>query len=194
MLNNLTSYDVVLASNSPRRQELLQMSGVSFRSEVVSNLSEDFSDQLPLLEVAEWLATNKMTAYQHLWQLPNKIVITADTVVLLNNKIINKPANKAEAIEMLTALSGNVHKVITGVAVKSSHKEVVFKDVTKVWFRPLQPELIEYYVENFKPFDKAGGYGIQEWIGLVGIRKIEGSYFNVMGLPIDLLFDTLRTF
>lgn len=194
MLSNLSDYDIILASNSPRRQELMQQSGIPFRSEVSPDLCEEFSNELSAHQVPQWLALNKMAAYAHIWKQPNKLVVTADTVVLIGNNIINKPANKEEAVEMLKLLSGKMHEVITGVAIKSARKEVAFKDITKVWFRDLRAEDINYYVNTFHPFDKAGSYGIQEWIGLIGIRKIEGSYFNVMGLPVDLLFEELRKF
>ncbi len=194
MLSNLSDYDIILASNSPRRQELMQQSGIPFRSEVSPDLCEEFSNELSAHQVPQWLALNKMAAYAHIWKQPNKLVVTADTVVLIGNNIINKPANKEEAVEMLKLLSGKMHEVITGVAIKSARKEVAFKDITKVWFRDLRAEDINYYVNTFHPFDKAGSYGIQEWIGLIGIRKIDGSYFNVMGLPVDLLFEELRKF
>lgn len=194
MLSNLSDYDIILASNSPRRQELMQQSRIPFRSEVCPDLCEDFSKELSAHQVPQWLALNKMAAYEHIWKQPNKLVVTADTVVLIDNEIINKPADKEEAVEMLKLLSGKMHEVITGVAIKSAHKEVAFKDITKVWFRDLRAEDINHYVDNYHPFDKAGSYGIQEWIGLIGIRKIDGSYFNVMGLPVDLLFEELRKF
>ena len=193
MLSNLSDYDIILASNSPRLQELMQQSRIPFRSEVCPDLCENFSKELSAHQVPQWLALNKMAAYEHIWKQPNKLVVTADTVVLIDNEIINKPADKEEAVEMLKLLSGKMHEVITGVAIKSAHKEVAFKDITKVWFRDLRTE-IEKYVDSELPFDKAGSYGIQEWIGLIGIRKIDGSYFNVMGLPVDLLFEELRKF
>lgn len=194
MLSNLSNYDIILASNSPRRQELMQQSGIPFRSEVCPDLCEGFSNELSAHQVPQWLALNKMAAYEHIWKQNNKLVVTADTVVLIDNAIINKPANKEEAVEMLKLLSGKMHEVITGVAIKAAHKEMAFKDITKVWFRELRLDDINYYVNKFKPFDKAGSYGIQEWIGLIGIRKIDGSFFNVMGLPVDMLFEELRKF
>ena len=194
MLDNLKHFDIFLASQSPRRQELLKMAGVSFHVEVVPNVPEDFPVSMAAQQVPELLAHNKMKAYEHLWSLPHTLVITSDTIVVLDGQVINKPANREEAVVMLSNLSGMVHEVITGVVIKSAEKEVSFNDVTKVWFRELSEADIIYYVDTYKPFDKAGSYGIQEWIGLTGIRKIDGSYFNVMGLPIDKLFHELTQF
>jgi septum formation protein len=194
MLDNLRHFNIVLASQSPRRQELLKMAGVPFHVEVMPDVPEDFPVAMPAIHVPELLAHNKMKAYKHLWSLPKTLVITSDTIVVLDGQVINKPANREEAIVMLSKLSGMVHEVITGVIIKSVDKEVSFNDVTKVWFRELSEADIIYYVDTFKPFDKAGSYGIQEWIGLTGIRKIDGSYFNVMGLPIDKLFHELTQF
>jgi septum formation protein len=170
------------------------MAGVPFHVEVMPDVPEDFPVAMPAIHVPELLAHNKMKAYKHLWSLPKTLVITSDTIVVLDGQVINKPANREEAIVMLSKLSGMVHEVITGVIIKSVDKEVSFNDVTKVWFRELSEADIIYYVDTFKPFDKAGSYGIQEWIGLTGIRKIDGSYFNVMGLPIDKLFYELTQF
>lgn len=194
MLDNLSHFDIFLASQSPRRQELLKMAGVPFHVEVVPDVPEVFPVSMAAIHVPELLAHNKMKAYEHLWSLPQTLVITSDTVVVLDGQVINKPANRKEAIVMLSNLSGMVHEVITGVVIKSADKEVSFTDVTKVWFRELSEADIIYYVDTYKPFDKAGSYGIQEWIGLTGIRKIDGSYFNVMGLPIDKLFHELTQF
>ncbi len=191
MFDHLNKYHVVLASNSPRRQSLLREMGVTF-TVVPSQGEEVFSPELPVTEVAEFLAKQKadwFTDFRH-----NQLYITADTIVLLENEILGKPQNSVEAENMLSKLSGKKHQVITGVCIRSKTKEITFKSTTEVTFKKLTPEIISHYIEAYKPFDKAGSYGIQEWIGMVGIEKIDGSYFNVVGLPTSTLFDQLKLF
>jgi septum formation protein len=154
------------------------------------DVDEGFPESLPVEQVARYLALKKAEYFRQ--SIINQIIVTADTVVILNNKILNKPADKPEAIEMLSALSGNTHLVMTGVCILSAEKEESFDDTTEVTFKKLSPEEIEFYIDNYKPFDKAGAYGAQDWIGMVAIEKIVGSYFNVMGLPIHKVHQHLK--
>ncbi|MFD2244834.1 Maf-like protein [Pontibacter ruber] len=185
------SQPILLASNSPRRKELLAGLGLTFTVRV-KEVHEDFPEHLYREEVAEFLASHKADAYQH--ELTNELLITADTIVCLEDRILNKPADYEEAFQMLRALSGTAHEVITGVCLLTKEKKTVFHDVTKVYFKELTDAEIDYYITHYKPFDKAGAYGIQEWIGMIGIKKIEGSYFNVVGLPVQKLYDHLAEF
>lgn len=194
MFDNIDKYKIILASQSPRRQELLYMLGITFSVEPSNDLPEQFPEKMPVGEVALFLARQKQNAWQKYWQMPGHLVITADTIVAIGDNVLGKPVDRDDACQMLWLLSGNVHEVYTGVVLKSLDKIVGFTAVTHVWFKNLTSEQIEYYVDNYKPFDKAGAYGIQEWIGLTAISRIEGSYFNVMGLPVDQLFDELRRF
>jgi len=182
--------NIILASKSPRRKELLELLDLSFTVEV-REVNEVFPESLDVSKVAEYLANLKAAAFT---DIPtDQIIITADTVVILNEQILGKPKNKAEAAKMLQSLSNRSHKVMTGVCMKSKDKIISFSNTTKVFFKELTSSEIEYYIENYKPFDKAGSYGIQEWIGAIGITKIEGSYFNVVGLPIQELNEQLVT-
>lgn len=182
---------LILASNSPRRQELLRAAGYSFKVKT-RPVDESYPSDLPPREVASFLAKKKAEAY--LPHLEDEVVITADTVVKLGDELLGKPGNTTEAIKMLNKLSGTDHEVITGVCVADKNMQIAFEDVTRVFFRSLNSREIEYYVEQYQPFDKAGAYGIQEWIGMVGIKKITGSYFNVVGLPVAKLYDVLLNF
>lgn len=182
---------IILASRSPRRQIILTEAGIDFIVKPV-DVSEDYHSMLPAKDVAKFLAEKKARQFPFLKK--NEIVIAADTTVIKNGTILGKPQNASEATTMLSSLSGKIHDVITGVCIKSKDKMVSFDDDTRVYFRTLTDEEIEYYVSNFEPFDKAGAYGIQEWIGMIGIRKIEGSYFNVMGLPVHKVYSALMTF
>jgi septum formation protein len=182
------SRPLLLASNSPRRKELLAGLGLSFEVRV-KEVHEEFPEHLQRAEVAEYLASHKADAYQD--DLTNEALLTADTIVCLGDRILNKPADFEEAFEMIRALSGNCHEVITGVCVLTAESKTVFHDITKVYFKELSDSEITYYIQNYKPYDKAGAYGIQEWIGMVGIEKIEGSYFNVVGLPVQKLYEQL---
>ena len=181
--------NIILASQSPRRKELLALLDLEFTVEV-HEVDEVFPDDIDATEVAEYLAKLKATAFTNITD--EQLIITADTVVVLDNKILGKPKNKAEATQMLQSLSNRSHRVITGVCIKTCDKTISFSNTTKVYFKELTASEIDYYIENYKPFDKAGSYGIQEWIGAIGITKIEGSYFNVVGLPIQEL-NTLLT-
>jgi septum formation protein len=156
------------------------------------DVDEDFPETLPVDQVARYLALKKAEYFRK--DIHQEIIVTADTVVILDGKILNKPADKPEAIQMLTSLSGNTHVVMTGVCILSAEKEKSFDDTTEVTFKKLTPSEIEFYVENYKPYDKAGAYGAQDWIGMVAIDKIVGSYFNVMGLPIHRVYTELQKF
>ncbi|WP_040573409.1 Maf-like protein [Pontibacter sp. BAB1700] len=183
------SRPILLASNSPRRKEL--MAGLGLQFEVhVKEVNEDFPEHMQREQVAEFLASHKADAYTS--DLQNEVLITADTIVCLGDRILNKPADALEAFEMLRALSGKHHEVITGVCILTKNSKTIFHDVTRVYFKKLSDEEINYYIEHYQPFDKAGAYGIQEWIGKIGIEKIEGSYFNVVGLPVQKLYTYLK--
>ena len=184
-------YDVVLASNSPRRRELLAGMGVDFRVEVISGIDETYPDTLPVEQVAEYLSGRKAQAYE---LSPNELLITADTVVISGWRVLGKPADEAEARAMLRELSGKSHRVITGVTLRSMNREVRLSDVSEVDFAELTEDEIEHYVKRYRPLDKAGAYGIQEWIGYVGITGIRGSFYNVMGLPTRRLYEELKRF
>jgi septum formation protein len=189
----LTDYRIILASNSPRRKELLTGIGVKYEFRMLPDIDESYPETVSADEVAGYLAEKKASAY-----LPelndDELLITADTVVLLDSIVIGKPSDEADAIRMLQLLSGKTHKVITGVCLTSKKKQVVFSDTAYVTFGELSREEISYYVSNYKPYDKAGAYGVQEWIGYVAVEKIEGSYFNVMGLPIFKVYKELKQF
>lgn len=187
---DLGNKKLILASQSPRRKELLK--GLGFDFEVrTKDTNEDFPINLDPSEVAGFLSAKKAAAFAHEIG-PNEIVLTSDTVVILDGKILGKPSNQEEAYEMLSGLSGKTHLVTTGVTFLTLEKEMTVSDTAKVFFKELSKSEIEYYIANFRPFDKAGGYGIQEWIGFVGVEKIEGSYFTVMGLPIHLVYHILK--
>ncbi|MBX0334679.1 Maf-like protein [Pontibacter sp. HSC-14F20] len=183
------SRPILLASNSPRRKELLAGLGIPFEVRV-KDVQEDYPEHLQREQVAEFLAGHKADAYTS--DLQNEVLITADTIVCLGERVLNKPADASEAFNMLRALSGTHHEVITGVCILTRNSKTIFHDVTKVYFKKLSDEEINYYIEHYQPFDKAGAYGIQEWIGKIGIEQIEGSYFNVVGLPVQKLYTYLR--
>lgn len=180
---------IILASSSPRRQYLMKEAGFDFTVEK-PDVEENFPAELPVELVAKYLAEKKAEYFR--LNMKNEIIVTADTVVILKGSIMNKPADRNEAIAMLNALSGNTHHVMTGVSILSKEKEISFDDTTEVTFQSLTAEEIEYYVDQYKPYDKAGAYGAQDWIGMVAIQKIKGSYFNVMGLPIHLVYQHLH--
>lgn len=191
-LENLQKYEIILASQSPRRQQLLSDLGLQFTVRSM-NVDETFPPGLGMTEVPVYLAELKATAF--LPQLKeNQLVITADTIVWLDGRVMNKPADYNEAYGMLADLSGKKHQVITGVCLLSSEKQISFYVSTDVWFKHLSDEEIRYYLDHYRPYDKAGAYGIQEWIGYVGIHHIEGSFFNVMGLPVQSLYEHLKEF
>lgn len=194
MLQNILSkYQIILASKSPRRQELLKELGVKFNIESKS-VEEVYPDHLDDESIAIYLAELKAKPFQEEIVNTNKLVITADTIVCIDNEVLGKPNDKKEAITMLQKLSGKSHEVITGVTIMDQDKSKSFAVSTSVYFKALSLDEIEYYIDNYKPFDKAGAYGIQEWIGMTSIEKIEGSYFNVVGLPIQRLYTELMTF
>lgn len=194
MLENLKKYRIILASNSPRRQELLGLMDVKFDSIVRKGVDESYHEELKSKDVPEFLARKKAEAYKDLLVDPNTLIITADTIVILDKEIIGKPKSIDEAKELLTKLQGRSHRVISGVAITTAEKQVSFSVKTKVLMRPMDEEIINYYVKHYKPTDKAGAYGIQEWIGTIGIGHIEGSFQNVMGLPTQRLFVELSNF
>ncbi len=183
------NYSLLLGSKSPRRLQLLQEAG--FDPEVVDiNSKEIFPQLLSVLEVAKFLAEQKAKTFTG--NLENKILLTADTIVLMDDRILGKPKDDDEAKQMLMELSGKNHLVITGVCLKTNTNSISFDDCTQVCFKALTKDEINYYVDNYHPMDKAGAYGIQEWIGLIGIEEIVGSYFNVVGLPVHLVVEHLR--
>ncbi len=186
----LQDIDIILASQSPRRRALLQDMGLQFRSTTIE-VEETYSSSLPASEVAEYLSRLKANAY-----LPtidnHELIICADTTVVLDNKILGKPQNAKEATEMLVQLSGKCHKVISGVSVRTSKDIYSFSDITEVCFSELTAADINYYVETAMPLDKAGAYGIQEWIGMIGIKHIKGCFYNVMGFPTAAFYRFLQ--
>lgn len=181
---------LLLASNSPRRRQLLSELGLDYEIRL-REVDETFPPTLRRAEVAEYLARRKAAAYAA-DLAPDEIVLTADTIVCLEDDVLNKPADVAEATAMLTRLQGRAHDVFTGVCLRSGDgREVVFSDQTTVHFRPLSPAEINFYITNYQPFDKAGAYGAQDWVGMVGVTRLEGSYFNVMGLPVHRVWEEL---
>lgn len=189
----LHNYRIILASKSPRRQLLLKGLDIPFEIITIENIDESFPTHLKEDSIATYLSKQKANAYYHLLN-KSTILITADTIVWFDNQILNKPVDRKDAIQMLQKLSDQMHIVYTGVSITYLEKQVTFCSETKVWFRKLKLEDIEYYVDHYEPFDKAGAYGAQEWIGYVAIKKIEGSYFNVMGLPVQKLYSELEQF
>lgn len=190
LLDKLKNYNVVLASNSPRRKELLADLGIDFVVRVKKDIDESYPHSLPAMEIAEYISRKKAIAYKQ-DMAPGEIVITADTVVILGNEVLGKPANDADAGRMLGMLSGKTHKVVTGVTITTAGDMRSFSVVTNVEFATLSDEDIAYYVRRYRPLDKAGAYGIQEWIGCMGVRHIDGSFYNVMGLPLHRLYTEL---
>lgn len=180
---------IILASGSPRRKQLLEWAEISFEV-MVSEADETIPDQMSFQEVAVYIAQKKAAAVNSkVHHLP---VLAADTIVVCNGEILGKPADEKEAANMIKKLADNEHTVITGVVIRYGDKEVSFFDETRVWFNPLSEEEIAFYVNRYKPFDKAGAYAIQEWIGVVGIKKIEGDFYNVMGLPVNRVYRLLE--
>lgn len=192
MLSNLSNKNIILASKSPRRQQLLKGLDIDFEIRT-KEIEEIYPPELPIFEVPEYLAKLKATAFQNDLQ-ENDLLITSDTVVILKNQILEKPAGRDEAIQMIQLLSGNTHTVVTGVCLTTKDKQLSFSDQTKVTFKALTEEEIVYYIDHYQPFDKAGSYGCQEWIGYVAIDRLEGSFYSVMGLPLHRLYDYLKKF
>lgn len=191
-IDELNKYRIILASHSPRREQLLNELGLRFEV-VVRNWTEKYPGHLKGEKIALYVATEKAKTFQSEIK-DNEIVITADTIVWCNNKVLDKPAGRDDAKKILREISGNTHEVITGVCLLSSEKLTSFYSSTKVTFTELTDEEIKYYIDNFSPYDKAGAYGIQEWIGIVACNHIEGSYFNVMGLPVQKVYQELQKF
>lgn len=189
----LENYNLILASASPRRRQLLADCGIQFTLAEKFECDETFPATMPCCEVAQHISALKSNAYPNPFS-EKEILLTADTVVIAENKILGKPADRAEAVEMLTLLSGRKHTVITGVTIRTTTHTHSFSVESSVYFRALTSEEMDYYIDTYKPFDKAGAYGIQEWIGYVAIEGIEGSFFNVMGLPVQRLYVELDLF
>lgn len=191
-LKNLDCYKVILASNSPRRKQLLEQLGVNFTTRVLKDVDESYPHDLPVEEIAEFISRKKAVAYCE-QMADDELIITADTIVVCGNKVMGKPKDSEDACDMLRELSGKTHKVITGVTITTKKLIKSFSAITEVDFAELTEEEIAYYVETYKPLDKAGAYGIQEWIGCVGVSGMKGSYYNVMGLPIFRLYQELKS-
>jgi len=181
-------YQIILASNSPRRKQFLSDLGLTFNVKP-ANVNEEYPSQLQGKDIALYIAQQKASVFNDL--NTNEVVITCDTIVWIDDEALGKPKNSTDAKQMLQKLSGKTHEVISAVCIKSNQKEKLFYDVTQVTFNTLNSLDIDYYVDTFKPFDKAGSYGIQEWIGLIGIEKINGSYTNVVGMPMEKLYKEL---
>lgn len=185
------SRPLILASNSPRRQQLLRELGIEFTVQVRPT-EELFPADMPASEVAGYLAQHKAAQFAH--DLGEKLILCADTVVVVDNEILNKPANAAEARAMLQKLSGREHQVITGICLLSAEGSQTLSDVAQVVFKPLTENEIDYYITHYHPFDKAGAYGVQEWIGMIGISRIEGSFYTIMGLPLHKVYELLSAY
>ena len=193
MLDNLKNYDIILASNSPRRKELLQRLGLPFKVRTLFGVDESFPENLRGEEIALYIARKKAEAYKSSMS-SNELLITADTIVCLDGVVMGKPYGAENAETILRQLSGRVHQVITGVTVLTQVKRESFAVTSHVKFANVTEDEIDYYVDNYLPFDKAGAYGIQEWFGLVAVEELRGSYFNVMGLPVQRLYTVLKQF
>ena len=184
----LSKYNIILASKSPRRQQFLKDLDIPFVIQL-KEIEEIYPKELQGTEITDYLAELKAQPFNNLKE--NDLLITSDTIVWLNDKALGKPKDKNDAVKILQKLSGKKHQVITSVSIKGKHFQTLFNDTTNVYFKKLTVDEINYYLDNYKPYDKAGSYGIQEWIGFIGIEKIEGSYFNVMGLPVQKLYKEL---
>ncbi|MDO9187914.1 MAG: Maf family nucleotide pyrophosphatase [Bacteroidia bacterium] len=191
-MKDLKKHNLILASKSPRRQYLMKELGLDFEVHT-KEVDESFPENLKAQEIPLYLCQKKADAFDE-ELTDNTIVITADTIVWINNQVLNKPENFDDAVRMLKLLSGKKHEVYTGVCLRSKLKTKTFYALTSVYFKELSQEEIEYYINNFNPYDKAGAYGAQEWIGYIAVEKIEGSYFNVMGLPVRELYEELLKF
>lgn len=191
MLDNLKKYKIILASNSPRRRELLSGLGVDYEVKIVPGIDETYPESLNGEEIPVYIAQEKANAYRASLQ-PDELVITADTIVYVDGMVLGKPVDEADACRMLRMLSGRTHQVITGVCLTTVDFQKSFASVTEVTFDTLLDEEIGYYVEKYRPMDKAGSYGVQEWIGFVGVTGLKGSYYNVMGLPVQRLYKELK--
>ncbi|MBQ8157841.1 MAG: septum formation protein Maf [Prevotella sp.] len=192
MFENLNKYHIILASNSPRRRELLSGLGIDFEVKVLPDIQENYPASLPVKDIAQYIAKEKADAYRSELSTSD-LVITADTVVIVDDEVMGKPADASDAFRMLRKLSGRKHQVITGVCLLTTTSQRLFSVVTDVAFKELSDDEIQYYISHYRPFDKAGAYGIQEWIGYIGVTGIEGSYFNVMGFPVQRVYRELAT-
>lgn len=192
MLQNLNDYNIILASKSPRRQHLLHELGVNFEVKTFE-VDEVYPDNLKVTEIPVFLAELKAKPFEQLID-EKTLVITSDTIVCCENEVLGKPADYNDAVRMLQLLSGKAHQVITGVCLFSKQKKKTFITISDVYFKQLTTSEIEYYLSHFQPYDKAGAYGVQEWIGYVAVERIDGSYFNVMGLPLHQLYEELSKF
>lgn len=190
---DLSGYNIILASNSPRRKELLSGLGFDYEVKTLPDIDESYPDHLHGEDIAIYIAQEKASAYAN-YMREDTLLITADTIVLLDGKVYGKPYDEVEAIQMLCDLSGRTHEVITGVCITTKEKQKAFAVSSEVRFATLESDEIEFYVKKYKPFDKAGAYGIQEWIGYVAVEYISGSYFNIMGLPMQRLYQELKRF
>ena len=186
-------FKIVLASNSPRRKELLAGLGLDFEVRVLPDIDESYPETMAALDTAEYIAGKKAAAYQSV-MADDELIITADTVVIVDDEVLGKPADADEARSMLQKLSGRTHQVVTGVCLTTRQQSAHFSVRTNVTFKPLTDSEIQYYIEKYKPFDKAGAYGIQEWIGYIGCTGLHGSYYNVMGLPVQRIYTELQKF
>ena len=186
-------YHIILASNSPRRKELLRGLDIAFDVRVQPDIAEDYPADTAPADVAAYISREKANAYKDTIA-ENELIITADTVVIVGNEILGTPHDGAEAKEMLHKISGRKHQVVTGVCLTTTEKQHCFSVSTDVTFKNLKEEEIDYYIETYSPLDKAGAYGIQEWIGYIGVTALEGSYFNVMGLPVQRIWEELNRF
>lgn len=191
MLDNLKKYHIILASNSPRRRELLSGLGVDYEVRTLPGVDESYPDTLSGEDIPVYISREKAAAYLPSIA-PDELIITADTIVWLDGRVLGKPADEADACWMLRELSGRTHQVITGVTLSTAAFQKSFAVTSEVEFAPLTEEEITYYVDHYRPLDKAGAYGVQEWIGFIGVRRLSGSYFNVMGLPIQRLYQELK--
>lgn len=191
MLDNLKKYHIILASNSPRRRELLSGLGVDYEVRTLPGVDESYPDTLSGEDIPVYISREKAAAYLPSIA-PDELIITADTIVWLDGQVLGKPADEADACRMLRELSGRTHQVITGVTLSTAAFQKSFAVTSEVEFAPLTEEEIMYYVDHYRPLDKAGAYGVQEWIGFIGVRRLSGSYFNVMGLPIQRLYQELK--
>lgn len=192
VIDDINRYRIILASRSPRRQQLLKELGLNFEV-ITREWEENYPPDLKGADIALFLASEKAKTFKTEIK-DNEIVLTADTIVWCDNKVLDKPADKEDAVRILREISGNTHEVITGVCLLSEFKTMSFFSLTKVTFSSLSVDEINYYVDNFQPYDKAGAYGIQEWIGIAACSRIDGSYFNVMGLPVDMVYRKLQDF
>ena len=188
-MQRFSNYDIILASNSPRRQQFLKDIGLDF-SIKTHPVEEIFPEELKAAAISDYLVKLKAAPFDFINE--NEIVITADTIVWHNDQCLGKPKDRAQAVQMLQQLSGNTHQVVTSVAFTQSHQQTLINETSSVRFNVLTQEEIDYYIDNYQPYDKAGAYGIQEWIGTIGIEKIEGSYANIVGLPVAQVLATLE--